>query len=133
MLNCALAALPCVSVAVQVTVVVPIANVLPEAGRQLSEATASSGSVAVTWNETLAPVGAVASVEIGEGTLIVGDVASNPGSAYERNESSEPTKIIPCAIAGDEKLMMSGVEAVHSGAHTFGTPVHPVAPAASNA
>jgi hypothetical protein len=39
---------PCVSLAVQVTVVVPIGNVLPEAGRQLSEATASSGSVAET-------------------------------------------------------------------------------------
>jgi hypothetical protein len=37
-----------VSVAVQVTVVVPIGKVLPEAGTQESEATASSGSVADT-------------------------------------------------------------------------------------
>src|SRR5262249_20546359 len=47
-LKLAVAELPCVSVAVQVTVVVPIGNALPEAGLQISEETASSGSVADT-------------------------------------------------------------------------------------
>lgn len=47
-MNAAVIPLPEASVAVHVTVVAPIGNVLPEAGTQLSEATASSGSLAET-------------------------------------------------------------------------------------
>jgi hypothetical protein len=46
-LNVLLALLLCESVALQVTVVCPIAKVAPEAGEQLEVETASSGSAAL--------------------------------------------------------------------------------------
>jgi hypothetical protein len=62
--------LPFVSEAVQRTVVVPIGNTVPDAGTQANEATASSGSVAVTVYVTTAPLGDVALIVIASGTAI---------------------------------------------------------------
>src|SRR5689334_12320766 len=59
--NDALATLPCLSVAVQVTAVSPIGNVLPEAGAHDGVTAPSTVSVAVAVKPTVAPFGPVAS------------------------------------------------------------------------
>ena len=61
----ALPVLPATSVAVQVTVVVPRANVLPEAGAQIGVGAGSTSSVAVALKLTTAPAALVASAVIG--------------------------------------------------------------------
>src|SRR6266511_1031427 len=66
---------PEVSVAVHDTVVVPIANVPPEAGRQLTVA-APARSAAVTVKLTAAPAGLVASTTMSAGTVRSGGVVS---------------------------------------------------------
>jgi hypothetical protein len=63
-------------VAVQVTVVAPSANALPDAGVQLVATAPSTRSVAEAANVTAAPAGPVASAVIGAGTLIAGGVVS---------------------------------------------------------
>src|SRR5260370_33852744 len=62
------AVLPCVSVAVHVTVVGPIGNVAPETGAQANVA-ASSGSVALTTYVTAAPLALVATAGVFAGRL----------------------------------------------------------------
>jgi hypothetical protein len=74
----AFAALPCVSVAVQATVVKPRGKVLPDAGAQETVA-ASSGSIALTAYVTTAPVGPVASAVMLAGVVITGGVVSAGG------------------------------------------------------
>src|SRR5260370_23716562 len=68
--------LPCVSVAVHVTVVGPIGNVAPETGAQANVA-ASSGSVALTAYVTTAPLALVATAVMLVGRLRVGAVLSS--------------------------------------------------------
>ena len=62
--------LPLASVALQLTVVVPMAKVLPDAGVQLIVGFGSTLSVATIVHETAAPPGPVASVVESDGTLV---------------------------------------------------------------
>src|SRR5438094_645551 len=72
----ALPVLPCESVAVHVTVVVPLAKVLPEGGEQLAEMLPSTASLADAENVTAAPEGTVAGTVMSEGTETSGGVVS---------------------------------------------------------
>ena len=72
----AVAVLPALSVAVQVTVVVPMGKVLPEAGAQAEVSAPLIKSVAEAVNVTAAPFGPVASAVILPGTVMVGGVVS---------------------------------------------------------
>jgi hypothetical protein len=72
----ALPVLPAASVAVQFTVVAPMANVLPEAGVQLVATGPLTASSAVAVKLTTAPEGLVASAVMGPGTVTTGFSAS---------------------------------------------------------
>ena len=72
----ALATLPLVSAAVQVTVVVPRANSDPLVGLQLGVSAPSALSLAVTANVPIAPPGTVVVRFIGPGTTMTGAVLS---------------------------------------------------------
>ena len=63
--------LPALSVAEQVTVVGPSANVLPDAGVETGVIEPSTVSVAVAVNVTTAPAELVASVVISAGTVLL--------------------------------------------------------------
>src|SRR5690348_9797804 len=65
--NAALLALPCASVAEQVTVVAPMAKELPLAGTQLGATAPSTRSAAVAAKVTAAPAGPVASAATAAG------------------------------------------------------------------
>jgi hypothetical protein len=67
---------PLASVAVQVTVVVPIRKVLPDAGVQTITGFGSQMSVAVAWNVATAPAGLVHSRVIFAGQVMTGGVVS---------------------------------------------------------
>ena len=67
---------PAPSVAVQQTGVVPIGNVLPEAGLQAIDGVASHVSDAVTEYVTVAPSGLVQSVAMSGGHAMLGGVKS---------------------------------------------------------
>src|SRR6266851_5435858 len=71
-----LAELPLVSVAVQFTVVLPSAKVLPEAGEQLGVTGPSIASLAVAVKLTEAPMGPVASAVMLAGRVSAGGVVS---------------------------------------------------------
>lgn len=68
--------LPLASVAVQVTVVVPTGNVLPEAGEQLTDGLGSQMSEAVAVNVTTLPAWLVQVVVMLFGQVIDGAVVS---------------------------------------------------------
>ena len=72
----ALARLPCASITEQVMLVVPIGNVLPEAGVHVGAITPSTLSIADTTYAIVAPLGPVASAVIGLGTTSTGGVMS---------------------------------------------------------
>ena len=72
----ALALLPEPSVAVQMTVVVPTGNELPEGGTHVGVRLPLAVSVALAVNVTWAPPGPVAGTLIGPGTLRTGGVVS---------------------------------------------------------
>ena len=71
-----LARFPAVSCAEQLTVVVPRANVLPEAGKQIGDMEPSTRSVADAVQVALAPLGPVASFVMFEGRVNTGGVVS---------------------------------------------------------
>src|SRR5262245_1483490 len=75
-LNEPLVLFPALSVAVQVTTVVPRPNVVPEAGVQTGVIEPSTMSVAVAVNVTLAPAELIASAVIVAGTTNTGSVVS---------------------------------------------------------
>jgi hypothetical protein len=75
-LNVAVAVLPAVSVAVQVTVVSPIGKVLPEAGSQVTWGLGSALSVAETSKDTTAPAGSEVTVVMSPGTWSSGGIES---------------------------------------------------------
>src|SRR5205814_984916 len=68
--------LPWPSLAVQVTVVIPIAKVAPGAGLQLTETEPAQTSLALVVNVTVAPAAPVASVVMFPGTVTAGGVVS---------------------------------------------------------
>jgi hypothetical protein len=80
-LKLAVPVLPCVSVAVQLTGVVPNGKTAPEPGKQDWELTASSGSLAEAEYVTTAPEGPVASTLRIAGIVHTGGVESNAGKA----------------------------------------------------
>ena len=75
-LNEALPVLPCASVAEQVTDVVPMAKVEPEAGRQVVATLPSTMSLAVAVKVATAPAAPAASLVMSDGTLTIGGVVS---------------------------------------------------------
>jgi hypothetical protein len=83
-LNDAVEVFPTASLAVQLTVVVPIGYVEPDMLSQEGVIEPSMLSLAVAVNETTAPLGEVASAVISAGTLSIGGVAS--------------TMKLPCAV-----------------------------------
>jgi hypothetical protein len=68
--------LPALSVAVQVTVVVPMRNVLPLGGSQVGASVPSTVSLAEAVKVTTAPAGLVAKTLIVAGTVSAGGVVS---------------------------------------------------------
>src|SRR5882762_10417485 len=72
----AVAVLPALSLALQLTVVVPIGNRLPDAGVQVTGTSPSTVSVAEAVKVTTAPAGLVASTVIAPGTVRVGGSVS---------------------------------------------------------
>jgi hypothetical protein len=83
--------LPCASVAVHPTVVVPNGKVAPLAGVQLTATLPSTVSVAVALNVKLAPVAAVASTVAFAGTVIAGPIVSFTVTV------KEAAPLLPCA------------------------------------
>jgi hypothetical protein len=75
--------LPRVSVAVQVTLVVPSANVAPLAGAQLAATMPSTASAAVALYVNNAPPGAVASTVALAGTVTTGAIVSTTVTVNE--------------------------------------------------
>src|SRR5688500_8733752 len=71
-----LALFPALSVAVQLTVVIPSANVVPAAGVQAGVIAPSTRSEAVAVNETAAPAAEVASAMMLSGSVSIGGVVS---------------------------------------------------------
>ena len=71
-----IAVLPCASVASQLTGVVPIGNVLPEAGVQMTATAPSMASSAVATKSTSAPAGEVAGTERSVGSVSTGATLS---------------------------------------------------------
>ena len=90
--------LPCVSVALHVTVVVPNANVDPDAGTHEKLATASSGSVAEATYVTTAPAELVASAVMSAGTVITGGVVSTVPVTVTWNDALEDWPIESVAL-----------------------------------
>ena len=86
-----LALFPCASVAVQVTVVAPKGNVLPEAGLQLTATLPSTMSTALAVKVTTAPAALVASTVILAGTMSIGGVVSRTVTV------KLPWAVLPCA------------------------------------
>src|SRR5919204_8892 len=74
--NDAAAVLPCASVAAQLTVVVPSANVDPLGGTHCGAIAPSMSSIAVATNTCGAPPGVVASSTTLDGTVTMGAVRS---------------------------------------------------------
>src|SRR5690349_17759525 len=72
------ARLPAASVALHCTVVVPNANVEPDAGVHVTTGEAGLASVALAAHVATAPLGPVASTETAAGRLNVGGVESQP-------------------------------------------------------
>ena len=89
----ALPVFPCVSVALHVTVVVPIGNVLPEDGLQLGVSEPSRLSVAVALKLTEVPPGFPVLVVMSLGTLTTGGVVS----LIETVTVNEALPVLPCA------------------------------------
>src|SRR2546425_8292710 len=101
------------SKAVQVTVVVPSANVLPLAGKQVTLSLPSTMSLAVAVKVTVAPAALVASAVIGAGQLTVGAVVSRTVTANEQvlvlcaaSKAVQVTVVLPRAkvlpLAGEQ-------------------------------
>jgi hypothetical protein len=93
MLKLALPVLPCESVAVHVTFVVPTGKVLPEAGLQVGVIAPSALSVALAENVTVAPPVDSVSTEKSLGTFTTGAVVSV--SVTVTVKEAEP--VFPCA------------------------------------
>src|SRR5205809_6654310 len=91
MVNGLLALLPCASVAVHVTVVLPSAKVLPEAGVELTVTSPSTISSALAVKVTTAPAALVASAVMSAGTVIAGGVMSRTVTV------KLPVALLPCA------------------------------------
>ena len=90
---CAVA--PRVSVTVQFTVVVPMANVLPKAGVHTAVRAPSSTSLPDAVKVTTAPVRAVAVAVMLAGTVIV-------GALFSTSTLKEPPIVLPCASVTEQ-------------------------------
>jgi hypothetical protein len=115
--NVRLVELPCASVAEHVTVVVPMRNVLPEAGPHVVATAPSTMSEAVALYETTAPPELVASVVGTTGTVIVGGVLSvivtvnDLLAVFPRlSVEAQVTVVTPTGIATGNALPDAGVQ-----------------------
>jgi hypothetical protein len=95
--------LPCVSAAVQVTVVTPIGNVEPLAGAQLTGRAPSTLSVADTKYVKTAPFGPMASIVAFAGTVMAGGVMSVTATVNE----AEPR--LPCVSAAVQVTVVTPI------------------------
>ena len=93
---------PTESIAVQVTVVVPMPKVDPEDGEQLTTGEGSTMSVAVTSKATVAPEGPVASTRMSAGTVRTGGRESRTStvkvavaSLPEESRAVQVTVVVP--------------------------------------
>jgi hypothetical protein len=89
--------LPALSLAVQSTVVVPIANWVPDFGEQLSTGLASRSSVAETAYVTRAPAGDVALTVIATGVVMTGADRSRATTVTEDVPVDE-LPAVSCAV-----------------------------------
>jgi len=85
--------LPWLSVALQVTVVVPNGNISPELGLQLAVSVPSKLSVALAEKVTAAPLGLVASTVMSPGTATFGGVVSTSTTVTVK----DAVPVFPCA------------------------------------
>ena len=85
--------LPCASVALQVTVVVPTAKFAPEAGEQVAVRGPSMLSLAEAVKVTVFPEAVVAVVVMSEGTVTTGGVVSTSVTVTLK----EAEAVLPCA------------------------------------
>src|SRR5919201_1581448 len=92
------ALLPCESFAVQVTVVVPTGNLLPESGLQSTGTDPSRLSVAVAENVTTFPLGSVVVVLMSPGRLSTGGVLSTSVTVTLKL----PVALFPCASVAEQ-------------------------------
>ena len=93
-LNDALALFPASSVAVQTTVVSPMANVDPDPGTQLTGAEAPRSVAVGVPNVTVRPPGDVASMEMSLGTLLItGSVVSWTVTLNDADEGSRACRL----------------------------------------
>ena len=104
------------SVAVQRTVVLPMENVLPEAGTHTGVTVPSTMSVAVAVNDATAPEGPVASRTWSPGTVTDGGVVSTtvtsnePAAVFPRGSVAvQVTVVVPMANVGPESGVQIGV------------------------
>jgi hypothetical protein len=104
--------LPAVSVAEQVTVVVPIAKVEPEAGEQVGVNTPLTVSRAEAVKVTAAPVEPVASTVMFVGTVTTGGVVSN----------GQPlaSTVVPATVPGHRSAASNTPSLSSSISHWFG-------------
>jgi translation initiation factor IF-1 len=84
----------CASVALHVTVVVPIGNVAPEAGEHDAASEPSRLSLAEAENETLAPVPEVTCVPMSAGTVTTGGALSTRVTMTWNDSSSVPSALV---------------------------------------
>jgi hypothetical protein len=108
--------LPCVSVAVHVTVVVPMANVLPDAGVHVTGSVPSTRSIADAVYATTAPLGPVAGAVMLGGTVTTGDVVLKTVTAKVALDllpwasvAAQFTVVVPIANVAPEAGVHTGV------------------------
>ena len=96
--NDAVSVFPAESVAVQVTVVVPVVNVEPDGGEQDGAITLSISSVADTEYVATAPLASVASTTMSDGSEIIGEVVSSGIGFSTSTISSIGTRSNPARV-----------------------------------
>ncbi len=115
-LNDAPPGMPPVSTALQVTVVVPRANVAPEAGAQVGVIAPSWASLAVAAKRTFAPVGPIASTVMSAGTVTTGGVFGGftvivklaLATLFRVSVAEQPTVVVPTANELPDAGMQEG-------------------------
>src|SRR5919201_43276 len=96
---------PCLSVAEQVTVVVPTGNLLPESGLQSTGTDPSRLSVAVAENVTTLPLGSVVVVLMSPGRDSTGGVLSTSVTVTVKL----PVALFPCASVAEQMTVVEPI------------------------
>jgi hypothetical protein len=117
------AELPALSLAEQVTVVVPSGNVEPEAGVHVTGTEPSTGSEAEAVNLTTAPLALVAGTVMSDGSVKVGGVLS---TTFTLNDA-EP--VLPALSVAEQVTLVEPIAKVEPGA---GTQIGVIAPSTTS-